>query len=103
MEAYIPLDLIKKHLNLDEWFEEDDQYLEHLCLVAQNAVENHIGYSLEETLNELGLLPKPLEQALLLLIGGLYNHRENMSELTIKDVPAYSYLLQYFKNYRYND
>lgn len=102
METYIPLDLIKKHLNLDEWFEEDDAYLEHLCLVAQTAVENHIGYSIEEILQEDGLPPKPILQAILLLIGGLYNQRESVSELTIKDVPAYSYLLQYFKNYRYN-
>lgn len=34
MENYIPLDLIKKHLNLDADFVEDDAYLENLCYVA---------------------------------------------------------------------
>lgn len=104
MNTYIPLDLVKKHLNIDDWFDEDDSYLEHLILVAQMAVEKHIGYSLEETLNEYGLLDKPIEQAILLLVGHMYNHRESSSELTIKEVPlAYQYLLQYYKNYRYND
>lgn len=103
-EIYIPLDLIKHHLNIDEWFQEDDAYLENLCLVAQKQVELHLGYSLEEILEDDGLLPKPIEQAILLFIGHLYNNRESTSEMTIKTTPlAFEYLMQFYKNYRYND
>ena len=102
MENYIPLDLIKKHLNLDADFVEDDAYLENLCYVAQQQVELHIGYHLSELLNEYGLLPKPIEQAILIFIGHLYDNREATSTLTVKQVPlAFEYLIQFFKNYRY--
>lgn len=103
-EVYLPLDLIKSQLNIDEWYDDEDAYLEHLCYVAQMQVELHLGYSLAEILNDNGLLPKPIEQAILLFIGHLYNNREATSEMTIKNVPlAFEYLLQFFKNYRYND
>ena len=104
MEIYIPLCLVKEHLHIDEWFNDDDQYLENLILVSQEVVSNHIGYSLEEILDPYGCIPKPIEQAILLLIGHFYNNRETTSTLTVKEVPlAYEYLLQQYKNYRYND
>lgn len=34
MQPYITLDEIKKHLNLDEWSDVDDAYLEQLILAA---------------------------------------------------------------------
>jgi len=61
MEIYLSLDLIKQHLNIDSWYEEEDSYLEHLCKVAQMQVELHLGYSLSEIVDERGLLPEPIE------------------------------------------
>ena len=103
MQPYITLDEIKKHLNLDEWSDVDDAYLEQLILAAQKAVELHIGYSLPEILNEYGQIDENVKQAIMLLVGTFYNNREATSELTYKEVPlAYQYLLQQLKNYRYN-
>ena len=103
MQPYITLELIKQQCNIDEWSDVDDAYLENLCLVCQEVTEQYLGYSLAEILNENGLLPKPIEHAILLLIGHYYAHRESVSELTYKEVPqTFEFLIQMFKNYRYN-
>lgn len=103
MQPYITLDEAKKHLNIDDFWKDDDQYIEDLILVAQKAVENDIKYSLAETINEYGTIDMPLKQAILLMVGQLYRNRELSSELTFKELPkAYDYLLQPYRNYRYN-
>ena len=100
---YLTLDEIKKHLNIDNWFTDDDSYLEGLAEVAQIAVEKHIGYTLNELEYDYGIVPKSIIHAMLLMIGNWYNNRESLSTLTLKEVPlAYQYLLQQFKNYTYN-
>ena len=100
---YLTLDEIKKHLNIDNWFTDDDSYLEGLAEVAQVAVEKHLGYSFNELEYDYGIVPKSIVHAMLLMIGNWYNNREALSALTLKEVPlAYQYLLQQFKNYTYN-
>lgn len=100
MNDYLTLDDIKKHLNLDDWFTDDDSYLEGLAEAAKVAVEQHLGYSFEELEYDYGLVPKSVIHAMLLMIGNWYNNREALSTLTLKEVPlAYQYLLQQFKNY----
>ena len=100
---YLTLDEIKKHLNLDSWFTDDDSYLESLAEVAQVAIEKHLGYSFNELKYNYGIVPKSIIHAMLLMIGNFYNNRESLSTLTLKEVPlAYQYLLQQFKNYTYN-
>ena len=39
---YLNLDLIKKHLNIDEDFHDDDDYLKILGDVAEQVTERHI-------------------------------------------------------------
>ena len=39
---YIQLDLAKKHLNIEEDFTEDDEYILSLIEVAESAVRVHI-------------------------------------------------------------
>jgi hypothetical protein len=103
MNDYLTLDDIKKHLNLDDWFTDDDSYLESLAEVAQVAVEKHLGYSFDDLEYDNGVVPKSVIHAMLLMIGNWYNNRESLSTLTLKEVPlAYQYLLQQFKNYTYN-
>lgn len=100
---YLTLDEIKKHLNIDNWFTDDDSYLEGLAEVAQIAVEKHLGYTFNELEYDYGIVPKSIIHAMLLMIGNWYNNRESLSALTLKEVPlAYQYLLQQFKNYTYN-
>lgn len=71
--AYVTLAQAKDHLHEDsnDW----DFYIEDLIAVSEASIENEIGSTLVS--NEVGKkLPKPLYQAILLLIGHLYATRE---------------------------
>ena len=97
---YLQLYQIKRHLNLDETFHDDDEYLVDLALVAQNAVQRHIDRQLSELEDEWGMIPSPLTHAMLLMIGSFYAKRESISFAATVEVPlAYDYLLSLYKNY----
>jgi hypothetical protein len=105
---YITLQQAKKHLNLDDLFIDDDDYIASLISVAEAAVELHINQPLTglttnfnvggETVN---VLPAPICQAALLMIGNLYANREMVSfSMKTLEIPFnYRYLLDFYKNY----
>lgn len=96
---YLDLDTIKKHLNIDSGFTDDDEYLEMLEGVAFDVIEKHIDHQLSTLVNE-GSLPKPLLQAALLYIGNLYQSRESIAFTNAIEIPfAYDYLLSLYKDY----
>ena len=69
---YVPLYQIKKHLNIDEQFTDDDEYLVWLCEVAQATVETHIDMPLNKLAKKHGgKLPSPVFHAILIMIGNL--------------------------------
>ena len=70
---YVTLEQAKDHLRVD--IADDDFYILDLIAVSEAAVENEIGTTLVSNL-ESGVLPKPLYQAILLMIGHLYATRE---------------------------
>ena len=98
---YTTLDTIKKHLNIDSSFTDDDQYLTYLYDVAEATVARHICCVLSDMCDNEGALPAPLVHAILLYIGDLYNSREgNTYGVTATQVPfTYDYLLSLYKNY----
>ncbi len=100
---YIELSKIKKHLNIDDYFTDDDEYLLSLEEVAETVVSKHIDCNLSELLED-GALPAPLLQAMLLFVGDMYQSRESVSFTTAKEVPfSYEYLLSLYKNYSKKD
>ena len=102
---YLNLDLIKKHLNIDEDFHDDDDYLTLLGDVVEQVTERHIDDSLKKlTADNNGKIPAPLIQAMLLLLGTYYNNRENVAFASSAEIPlSYSYLLSLYQNYGGND
>ncbi len=97
---FLQLDLIKKHLNIDESFEDDDDYLIYLAHVAETTVEKHIDNNLSSLANDRGDIPSPLSHAMLLFIGDMYANRESISYSTPHEVPfSYDYLLTLYKKY----
>lgn len=97
---FITLDRIKKHLNIDSYYTDDDIYLTELEGVAETVVERHIDNKLSLLLDTNGDLPTPLVHAMLLFIGNMYNSRESVSFSPATEVPlSYSYLLDLYKNY----
>lgn len=97
---YLQLYQIKKQLNIDESFHDDDEYLCDLAKVAENAIQRHIDMDLSLLEDEEGALPMPLVQAMLLMVGTFYAKRESIAFAATVEVPlAYEYLLSLYKNY----
>ena len=97
---YLKLYQVKKHLNIDEDFHQDDEYLVDLIKVSEKIVEKHIDNNLDELLDESGELSSPVCHAMLLLIGNFYSNRESVAFASTSELPlSYSYLLDLYKNY----
>lgn len=99
---YITIEEIKKHLNIDLEFIDDDEYLETLISVAEDAISKHIDSNLSVVADENGgELPPVLIHAMKLFIGDMYQSRESTSfGGTPTEVPfSYTYLTSLYKNY----
>lgn len=97
---YIQLDLAKKHLNIEDDFREDDEYILSLIEVAEDAVRVHINDSLTTIAEKNGgVLPPPILQAALLMIGNLYQNREIIGNKALALPYNYQYLIDLYKNY----
>ena len=92
----IQLDEIKKHLNIDADFHDDDQYLMYLGQVAEDIVQKHI----DDIIENDGVVPAPLHHSVLLLICNLYDNREPVSYTSAVEVPnTLTYILSMYRDY----
>ena len=98
---YLNLDIIKKHLNLENDFTEDDKYLELLGEAVEQAVSLAIDDSLQHVTDSWGgKLPTPLLVAMLSLCGTFYSNRENVAFASSTPVPyTYQYIIDLYRNY----
>ena len=98
---YITLELAKAHLNLEPDYNLDDEYIQNLIEVAEMAVEVNVNEKLNDIAAKYqGELPKPLVQAMLLMIGNLYQNRETVAPQKTTVLPFnYQYLIDLYKNY----
>ena len=97
---YLQLYQIKKQLNINEDFHDDDEYLVDLAKVTENIVQKHIDRELAELEDEDGNIPSPLAHAMLLLIGTYYASRESVAYVSTTELPhAYDYIIALYKNY----
>lgn len=103
---YLTLDIIKKHLNIDDYYTDDDTYLIGLASVAERVIEKHIDNNLSNFCDSEGELKEtPLLHAMLLFIGDMYQSRESVSfNSNPLEIPfSYDYLLSLYKNYSNNN
>ena len=97
---YIQLDLAKKHLNIEEDFTEDDEYILRLIEVAESAVRVHINEDFASIAEKNGgCLPPPILQAALLMIGNMYQNREPIGTKNQALPFNYQYLIDLYRNY----
>lgn len=97
---YLDLDLVKKHLNLESSYTEDDQYLLMLIDAGEQAVKVHCNEDLETIAEKNGgCIPTPIFQAMLLQIGNLYQNREIVGSKTTALPFGYQYLIDLYRNY----
>lgn len=93
------LNEVKKHLNIDESFTEDDDYITDLIKVAEDAVAKNENIALNDMIED-GELPPSVKHSILLLVGNLYNNREATSYSVPSEVPyAYKYLVNLNRNF----
>ena len=98
--ACITLAEAKRHLNIEDDFEDDDQYISSLIAVAQEVVAQDICVPLAELEGETGEIPAPLRQAMLLLIGNYYASRESVAfGGLVQDTKAYKHLIGLYRDY----
>lgn len=97
---YIQLDLAKKHLNIEEDFTDDDEYILSLIEVAESAVRVHVNEDFASIAEKNGgCLPPPILQAALLMIGNMYQNREPIGTKNQALPFNYQYLIDLYRNY----
>ena len=101
--TYLNLELIKNHLNLQN-FSDDDMYIQHLGSAVEFVVERDIDKKLTTIAQENGgELPPSLLHAMLLLLGTYYANRENVSYASCVEVPkTYQYICDLYRSYGVN-
>lgn len=96
---YVTLEQAKKHLNIDDSFKDDDNYILDLIKVSEDAVQKNTDIALSEMVDG-GTLPPSIIHSILLLVGNLYNNREATSYSVPSEVPfAYKYLINLNRNF----
>lgn len=85
--AIVELALLKKHVNADD-FTEDDDYLAHLLETAEASIIGSTRRSVAQ-LCEMrgGEFPRELKHAILLLAGHWYNQREGVAGVAMSAIP----------------
>lgn len=98
--TYLNLELIKNHLNLQN-FSDDDKYLQHLGSAVEFVVERDVDKKLSKIAEENGgEFPPSLLHAMLLLLGTYYANRENISYSSCVEVPkSYAYICDLYRCY----
>lgn len=97
---YLDLDLVKKHLNLESSYTEDDEYILALIDAAEAAVRVHVNEDLDSLAEKNGgCPPAPIFQAMLLQVGSLYQNREIVGSKTTALPFSYQYLIDLYRNY----
>lgn len=96
---FITLKNAKKHLNIDDSFIGDDDYITSLIKVAEDAVVKNENIALKDMVED-GELPSSIIHSILLLVGNLYNNREATSYSAVSEVPyTYKYLINLNRNF----
>ena len=90
---------VKQHLNIDESFTTDDNYIESLILVAKEAIEHEINSTIDSLVVD-GVIPSTIKHSMLLLVGNWYLNREPIAYSSVSKIPyTLDLLLSVNKNY----
>lgn len=101
---YILLEQAKKHLLIDDYFKDDDEYILSLIKVSEDIISKRINKPLTKCVDETtGELEPSVKHLILIMLATLYNNREATTPLSIKEVPfGLEYLADLNKEYYIN-
>lgn len=95
---YLTIDQIKKQCVIDDDFFDDDEYLETLGDTAEELVEQEIDNNLIDVVAENGgVLPKPLQHAMKIIVEYFYNNRGSDDVAQIPD--AFFHMCKLYRKY----
>lgn len=100
---FVSIEKVRSHLNLDEYYHEDDEYILHLINAAEDATAKRLNVkSLSCIVNlDTGYLPESVNHSVLLLVGSWYNARETFSNQSASQLPhSFDFLADLNKNYK---
>lgn len=102
MTAFIELDDLKAHLNIDKEYTDEDKYILDLWDAAVAAIERYIDHPIADYLEDGQLIPD-LQHAAKLLVATWYMNRESVAYGSPQKVPhSLEFLLQTYIDY-YHD
>lgn len=94
----ITLTEVKRHLNIETTFNNDDGYLLDLIDVVEDVVIDYLNLPTETTYNDSSNTPKPVKQSMLLMVGHLYLNRQIVSYTQGYEIPyTYKFLLEPYR------
>ena len=97
---YFVADEIKQHLNIEQDFKEDDNYINQLQEAATDAIELNCDVVLSDLEDENGNLPPAIRQAIMILVANFYNNRESVTSTSANIIPySLQYLVDLYKDY----
>lgn len=100
MLNYLTLDEIKKQLNVDADFHEDDEFLELLGESVEDLTSNLIDCSLDELVAQNGDLPAGVRHAMRMLCDYVYSQQRGSSGES-NDIPnAIFTILKLYRSYK---
>lgn len=96
--AYTTIHEVKRHLNIESSFNDDDGYLQDLIEVSAIAIQNYLNDSLSGQTETN--VPMTIKHAALLFTAHLYIHRQIVSFANAVEIPyTYKFLLDPYKNF----
>lgn len=101
MPAYVSLEYLKKQLNIESDFTDDDAYIQLLESAAEQVVEKYVDYPLEKYAVN-GALPQALVHAIALWVATNYAIRESVGSNLNENPHSFELLMDLFRNYTIN-
>lgn len=96
---YLTLEEIKKQLNVDADFHEDDEFLELLGESVEDLTSNLIDCPLDELVAQKGEIPAGVRHAMRMLVDYVYSQQRGSSGES-NDIPnAIFTILKLYRNY----
>lgn len=96
---FVDLELAKNHLNVEQGFTDDDRYITQLIEVAEAVVSKDLCKNLEDLQDDNGVIPAPISQCVLLMVGHAYENREPVAYAQVNEVPlSYRHIIDLYRD-----
>lgn len=98
--AYVDLTYLKKQLNIEENFTDDDTYIQLLEEAAEQVVSKYVDYPLSKYEDKAGKLPQALVHAIALWVATNYAIRESIGSNLHENPHSFELLMDLFRDYK---